>query len=335
MTKTTRIWTDVDFEKEGKQVGWLHLPYSVTRSAYGTIAMPIAVIRNGRGPTAFLMSGNHGDEYEGQIALCKLIRELDHGGIQGRVIVLPAANFPAAMAGARVSPLDGGNLNRSFPGNPEGGPTMQIAHYIETVLMPMADIFHDYHSGGSSLQYVPFCSTYQGTDAGRNERAIAALKAFGAPVGLIWRRMSDPGLSVGAAFRNEVVALGGEFGGAGTVAIPCLQIVERGIRNLLTHVGILPTGKIVPPEKPMRFVEVVDRSYYVYAPDNGLFEPFVELGARIEKGQPCGQVHFVDDPARTPVPCSFRASGSVFCKRQFGRVERGDCVAHLATDIKQ
>jgi predicted deacylase len=58
----------------------------------------IAVIRNGTGPTAFLMAGNHGDEYEGQIALCKLIRAIDPAQVQGRVIVMPAANLPAAMA---------------------------------------------------------------------------------------------------------------------------------------------------------------------------------------------------------------------------------------------
>ena len=151
MNGRTRIWTDIDFEKPGKQVGWVNLPHSVTRSAYGMIAIPIAVIRNGTGPTAFLMAGNHGDEYEGQIALCKLIRAIDPARVQGRVIVMPAANLPAAMAGARVSPIDGGNLNRSFPGDPERGVTQEIAHYIDSAIFPMADLFADLHSGGSSL----------------------------------------------------------------------------------------------------------------------------------------------------------------------------------------
>ena len=94
MTSASRIWTRIDYEKDGKQNGWLQLPHSVTRSAYGNIAIPITVIRNGNGPTAFLMSGNHGDEYEGQIALCKLVRELAPDDIRGRIIILPAANLP-------------------------------------------------------------------------------------------------------------------------------------------------------------------------------------------------------------------------------------------------
>ena len=45
MAPQTKIWTDVDFDRDGKQIDWLNLPHSVTRSAYGMIAIPIAVIR--------------------------------------------------------------------------------------------------------------------------------------------------------------------------------------------------------------------------------------------------------------------------------------------------
>ena len=125
----SRIWTELDFEREGKQIGALMVDHSVTRSAYGMVPVPAAVIRNGEGPTVLMLAGNHGDEFESQIVLSELIREFDPHDLKGRLIVLPAANTPAAKAGARVSPLDGGNLNRSFPGDPTGGPTQQIAYY--------------------------------------------------------------------------------------------------------------------------------------------------------------------------------------------------------------
>ena len=107
MAQRTQIQSDIDFNKEGKQVSWLYMPYSVTRSAYGNIAFPIAVIKNGNGPTVLLTAATHGDEYEGQIALCRLIRSLEPSEIAGRVIMMPAANLPAAMAGTRVSPSMG------------------------------------------------------------------------------------------------------------------------------------------------------------------------------------------------------------------------------------
>jgi len=331
MVQRTRIFGDIDYDRDGKQVGWLHLPYSVTRSAYGNIAFPIAVIKNGKGPTVLFTAGTHGDEYEGQIALTKLIRALEPGSVAGRVIIMPAANLPAALAASRVSPLDGGNLNRVYPGDADGTPTWAIAHYIDTVLFPLADFYHDLHAGGSSLQYQPFVSMRQSDNPELDRRAMAALRAFGAPLGLVWAHAHGSGLAIGSAIARGIVALGGEFGGSGAVSRSGVALVERGIRNLLAHAGIIEKPSSAAGANATRLVEVRSRDYYVLAPEPGLFEPAVELGEEVETGQLCGEVHFVDDPARTPVPVHFRTSGIVICTRHFGRTERGDCVAHLAT----
>jgi hypothetical protein len=333
MGKKTRIFTDVDYEKDGKQTGWLYLPYSVTRSAYGNISIPIAVIKDRRGPTVLLMAGNHGDEYEGQIALCKLIRTLEPGEINGRVIVMPAANLPAALAGTRVSPLDDGNLNRAFPGDPDGSPTYAIAHYIDTVLFPMADFYIDFHSGGSSLDYIPFASMRKSDSPDLDAKAMAALKAFGAPVGLVWAHTLDTGFANAAAVGHRIVCLGGEFGGGGSVSTTGIRIVERGIHNFLRHAGCLAEDSTAKSDQaPARLMEVKNRFYFVLAPEAGLFEPAVELGDWVTESQLCGQVQFVDNPDRGPESAHFRTAGMVVCKRRFGRVERGDCVAHVATD---
>jgi len=272
---STRIWTEIDYNKTGKQVGWLNLPHSVTRSAYGMIAIPIAVVKNGSGPTAFLMAGNHGDEYEGQIALCKLIRALEPAQVQGRVIVMPAANLPAAMAGARVSPIDGGNLNRAFPGDPERGVTQEIAHYIDSVVFPMADLFADLHSGGSSLAYVPFASTNEGPDPAVNRRSLDALTAFGVEYSVVWKH-ADPRYSPGAAIKRGIPNIAGEFGGGGSVNRRMLGNVEQGLWRLLKHLEIWdgPTS----PASSTRYMNVPGIDYHVHAPDHGLFEPATNLG---------------------------------------------------------
>ena len=171
-------------------------------------------------------------------------------------------------------------------------------------------------------------------DPALDAKALAALRAFGAPLGMVWGHTLDVGFAQTAAMRRGLISLGGEFGGGGSVSVAGVGIVERGIRNVLIHVGCMPPDTGKGEATATRIIEVRNRDYFVLAPDAGLFEPVVGLGDVVQAGQLCGLVHFVDNPGREPVPAPFRASGTVISKRHFGRVERGDCVAHLATEYK-
>ena len=330
MSQETRIRCFVDFEQDGKQIAHLQLPYSSNVSAYGWIGIPICVIRNGAGPTLYLGAGNHGDEYEGQIVLARLIRELDPGALQGRLIIMPAQNLPAAMAGTRCSPIDAGNLNRSFPGDPDGPPTAAIAHFIERVLLPMCDAAVDLHSGGKTLYYLP--SALVRRPPGHDPLAAAkraALEAFRAPIGYMVSDAREDRTLTAAADRVGIVAVGTELGGAGTVTLKTLEVAHRGLQNMLRHFGLIE-GE--PEGAPSRITEVKGPDYYVHAPSQGLFEPAFELGDEVEAGQTAGHIHQIDDPAAAPVEVRFRGGGLVICKRPILQVERGDCLAHLATD---
>ncbi len=156
----TQIHSTVDFARTGKQQGHLCVPYSYNLAGWANLLLPISVISNGAGPTALVMAGNHGDEYPGQVAILRLMRELDRSPelVRGRVILIPALNMPAAKAGTRLSPLDGKNLNRSFPGKADGTPTEMIADYLTRVLFPLADIVIDIHTGGRGVDFYP-CAT--------------------------------------------------------------------------------------------------------------------------------------------------------------------------------
>ncbi len=307
-TSKSRIVADVDFDRNGRQHGFLRLFHSVHSSAYGFIPIPIVVLKNGTGPTALLVSGTHGDEYEGQVALCNLVKSLDPARIHGRVIILPAANFPAAMAGRRTSPIDEGNLNRLFPGDPDGTITEQIAYHIEHELVPMADLVCDLHSGGSSLMYVP-SALFGGW---QRDGSTAARRRGAEGVRLADRlcRGDQPGrqrtLSGGAA-RHGIVCLGTEAGGSGHVTRAALRMVERGVVNVLVHLGILPGEDRIAPDEPTRFLEVGGPDYFVYAPENGLFEPLVELGEMVRAGQPAARIHLPETPWAGAGHRTFRA----------------------------
>ena len=327
--------SEVDFDRDGVQRGFVRLFHSVHRSAYGYIPIPIVVVRNGPGKTALFVSGTHGDEYEGQVALCNLARILQAEDIQGRVILLPAANLPAAVAGTRTSPIDDGNLNRLFPGDPMGTVTQQIAHFIETELVPRADIVVDLHSGGSSLHYVPSCLMMQDdADPARQASLLAAMKAFAAPVSYVGHAQPGQGAmrtTSGAALRAGKLCLGSELGGSGTVTAAALAVAERGLRNVLAHMQIADASWDDPG--PTRVLDVGGPEYFGYAPSTGLFEPLAEPGAEIRAGQPAARVFTPETPWAEPETVHFARDGIVLCKRMPGRVVRGDCLFHLGTDL--
>jgi predicted deacylase len=328
----SRLSAEIDFTRDGKQTGFIRLPHSVHRSAYGWIPIPVACVKNGDGPRVLLMAGNHGDEYEGQVALGKLIRSLQPEEVRGRVIILPSANFPAAMVGMRTSPLDDGNLNRSFPGDPYGGPTAQIADYIETVLLPQCDFVFDFHSGGSSLTYVPSTLMRRPTTSEGLARGLEMIRTFGAPCGYLVDGGWGEHTLTAAAARAGVRHMSTELAGGGQVTPAALRILEGGIRRVLKLIGAI-AGEAPPPLHTTRIMQVRGPSYYVYAPDPGLFEPLVELGDEVQAGAPAALIHPHDTPWREPATAAFERAGMVICKRVPGRVERGDCLYHLADDF--
>ncbi|MBC8290979.1 MAG: succinylglutamate desuccinylase/aspartoacylase family protein [Planctomycetes bacterium] len=328
----TRITTDVDFERDGTQRGFLRLPHSVHRSAYGWIAIPIVVVKNGSGSTVLLTAGNHGDEYEGQLALMKLCQELEPEAVRGRVIMLPAANYPAAIAGLRTSPIDDLNLNRSFPGDADGRPTEAIAHYIETELLSLADFAVDLHSGGSSLMYLTSSLATPPTDSQLAPVQRELLLAFTAPIAYFAHPGGEDRTMLAAANRAGVPAIGTELGGSGSASVHSVAVAERGVRRVLKHVGAVPDIDVGEDVPPSRLMEVRGFADYVYSPEYGLWEPLVELGDEVQAGQPAAAVYCQQTPWREPVTAHFEQSGKVICRRVPGPVERGDCLFHLAAD---
>ncbi len=324
------ITSEIDFDADGKQTGYLRLPHSVHRSAYGWIPIPLVQIKQGDGPTILLMAGNHGDEYEGQVAVARLARELEPAQIRGRVLLLPMANYPAAKAGHRTSPIDDGNLNRSFPGDPNGTITQIIAHYIESVLMQMADYAIDLHSGGSSLHYVPTVLFGDREDSTENEAVVRMMRAFAAPYALRFRRSSHI-VSSAAARRQGTIAVTVEMGGSGTVTPAALKITREGIERVMAEFGILRTSGL-GPSGDTRILRLTGQDNYVYARHDGLFEPAAEIGEDVEKDQTAGWIHHPESPWDAPDEVSFPMAGTLLCKRIPGRVKPGDCLYQMGQD---
>lgn len=324
----------IDLSRDGKQAGYIAVPHSVHRSAYGQIVLPLVWIGNGRGPLALLTAGVHGDEFEGQFALRNLARALAPEKIRGGVLILPMANAPAVAASSRVSPIDDLNLNRVFPGDSLGGPTEAIAAAIEELLLPVCDYALDIHSGGSSLLYDTLAVTTATNEPGADAQRMALLKALGLDAGMLLPAQGSMGLSAsldGAMLRQGVVGVSAEFGGAGGLSDRALRQCECSLRRFLGHIGILPQEATEHgPVPTFRVYNVED----IHADHSGLLELAVTVGADVAIGDLLGRIHNLYDLLRAPEPVLSNFAGRILCLRAMPRTEIGDCIAQIGQELR-
>src|SRR5919108_584881 len=92
------------------------------------------------GPRLAVVAGVHGNEFPGPLAVGRLSRSLRPEGLAGTVVLVPVANPLAFDAGTRVSPEDGVNLNRVFPGSADGSLTERLAWALVEGIVQDADL---------------------------------------------------------------------------------------------------------------------------------------------------------------------------------------------------
>jgi len=327
MPRPSPIQPTLDFAKDGVQHGFLKLPHSRDDSAWGALMIPLCVIQNGAGKTALLTGGNHGDEYEGMLALCKLAQSVKAGEVSGRIIIVPFMNHPACLAAKRTSPIDGGNLNRSFPGRPDGSITQKIADYFERCLLPMADVVLDIHSGGKTLEFLPFAASHILPDKAQQAASEAAVQAFAAPYSLRMLEIDSVGMYDSAAEAQGKVFVTTELGGGGSSTAKTLAIAERGVRNLLIHSGIL-AGEI--QRSPSVLLDMPDADCFVSSEHAGLLEYCRDLGEEVTAGEPLARIYSTSRTSEAPMTYHARRSGLLLARHFPGLVQTGDTLAVVA-----
>lgn len=328
--RPSAISPTVDFSAVGTQHGFLRLPYSRDDSAWGSVMIPITVIKNGEGPTALLTGGNHGDEYEGPIALYDLARTLKAEEVSGRVIIVPAMNYPAFVSGTRTSPVDSGNLNRSFPGRPDGTVTLKIADYFQRELLRLADIVLDFHSGGKTLDFLPFCAAHILPDKDQEARSFELVSAFSAPYSMRMLEIDAIGMYDTAAEEMGKIFITTELGGGGTATARSAAIAKRGVMNVLQKAGIVK-GK--PEMNATTWLDMPDGNCFSFAEESGLIEPLVDMGEPVARGQALARIYPIGRTGSDPSEVCAKMDG-ILCARHFpGLVKAGDCVSVLAREV--
>jgi len=270
------------------------MPPTVLRRTLSLADLDIPVVEltgEGDGPRLTVLAGVHGCEYAPMAAVRRWTTALAEQELRGSVRAVPVLNLPAFRARTPfLVPDDGKNLNRCFPGDPDGTVADRLAHAAFTQLIEGSDALIDVHAGDMVEALEPF-ALY---DAGPAEaRALEMATAYG--LGYVIRQEPGPGRAVGgttstAAAEIGIPAIIAEAGGCGLVEAAAVEAHVRGLNRVLAVLGMTDGAVAAPAAAPVR----LGRFLWVRSVSEGWWEPSVRPGEQVAKGQVLGTVSSLD-----------------------------------------
>jgi N-alpha-acetyl-L-2,4-diaminobutyrate deacetylase len=212
-----------------------------------------------------------------------------------------------------------------------------IAHYVTTELFPRADLVIDIHTGGRSLDFYPCATMHLVPDREQRRQMIDGTLAWNSDLAFVYTDIAGTGLMPVEAERQGKIVVTTEMGGGESVPAAIHRLTQSGLRNVLVHFGILEGTKETRAGRgllPTRWVQALDWQDYRFAPESGIYENLVDIGAAVQAGQPVGQIHFLERPDRAAVPVFAPTGGLLLAARAPSLVAQGDCVACITHEVE-
>jgi predicted deacylase len=282
--------------------GFLEVP---ARDGLGT-SIPVTVIRGSKeGKTLGLVAGVHGFEYPPILALYRLKGMLDPRELSGTLILVHVANLPSFQKRTiYYNPYDWKNLNRVFPGDPEGTLSQRTAYVLTEEVIKKCDYLIDLHCGDGNEALIPYSYWMISGEREMDETTRAMALAFGIPHIIIDETRSKD-LSDSKYLGNTAVLMGKP---AITTESGCLgRTDEESIRrNLDGILGVMRLFRMIGGSAKRTIHPVwIDRYEVVYSQTDGLFYPQAEMGHCVVKGQIIGRVIDFLGNIKEEVPAPF------------------------------
>ena len=248
--------------------------------------LPVFLINGaGAGPTLCITAGIHGAEYPCVEAASRLGQSLDPATLQGQVIIVPIANTVAfAARSIYVTPPDGKNLNRQFPGDAQGTFSQALAYWLFNNVIRRGDYYIDLHGGDMIEALLPFGSVFETGNEKVDRAAEAMAKSFGLPFLVLRDRKAIAGATHMEAAEAGVPAILEEAGGQGVWDDETVQILSGGLWRVLGHLEMTAAAPAVA--EPRRY----EGWSWLRSEHNGVYYPTVKVGEHVSAGQPLGRV---------------------------------------------
>ncbi len=278
---------DVAAERGTRQRGYL----TVGDTPMGPIQMPLVIVHGAKtGPTLCLTAGVHAAEYPGIDAVLRTVVGLDPAGLSGTVIAVPVVNTPMFRARAAfLSPIDGLNLNRTFPGKADGTISEVMAHVLLDEVVARADFHIDCHGGDLPEILWPYSGFAMTGNSAVDERGEAMARLYSPRMVALYRDGTalppTKGSLTSEAARRGIASILAESGSAGGLNPADVEVHMHGIQNVMRFFGMLP-GEPVVRRRPM----MAAGQFIVYARRGGLLRLAIDIGDELKTGQKIADV---------------------------------------------
>ena len=252
--------------------------------------IPVTVVNGSQdGKRVAITGGIHGAEYPGIEAACRLGAALDPAKVKGSVIVVHVANPPAFFGRSiYVGPLDGKNLNRVFPGDPEGTASDRIAHAVFTNVISGSDYYVDLHGGDMIEKLIPFTIFCGEGDAEVLETSKEMAAAYGIPYAVA---SGGAGGTYGTTARAGIPAILAEAGGMGVLDEESVQMHLEGLESLLVYTGSIASDvRLSAKGASRKHVTFLGSFPWLRSDTRGILYLTVDVGDPVTKGQHVGVI---------------------------------------------
>ena len=310
--------------------GFLPVPEGVDAGS----EIPVTIMHGANdGPVLALIAGTHGYEYPPITALQSLRDEIDPASLSGTIIMVHIANMPSFL-GRTVyySPVDGQNLNRMYPGDPDGTSSQRIAHEITTKVIDRADYLIDLHAGDGNEALRPYVYMPVTGNAELDAKTRGLALAFGLDHIVMDQRAADASQPVRFTDQTALVrgipAITTETGQSGSNDPYWVGLAEAGVHNVLRHLNMLPGD-----ERVNKGVTWLADYQVIASPKSGIFRPVTKDGYVVTEGALLGVLvdFFGDEIAEIRAPFS----GVVNYVISTPPVSEGEPVAMLSRILDQ
>lgn len=275
--------------KPGQAVsGFLDVPAKGDPGA----VIPVTLIQGSRpGPVLACVAGVHGSEYPPILALFRVRDKVDPAKLSGTLILVHIANVPSfSKRTIYYNPFDWKNLNRVFPGDPNGSLSQRMADVINTEVISRCDDLLDLHGGDANEDLMPYTYWMVGRDAGLNERSKALALDFGLRHVIIddtkSQTLAEAKYLGNTALLRGKPAITTETGALGRSDEEHVRMAEDGVLGVMRGLGMIE-GRVEPVPDPVW----IDKYEVINSSTTGLFVPTAKTGESVTAGMKLGSVN--------------------------------------------